>query len=285
MANSSKGAVSGSIIASARRGRNPPHGQGNPTKCSICDSINRWAQDCPDKVKDEHDTCYSYHVVLFQSDFDHPSKLPSLVTESWNAAILDCSASKTVCGQAWFDTYIETLSNEDKSKITNDKSNSIYRFGDGKKIPALKNAKVAAVIGSQKVISDTDIVTNEVPLLLSRESRKRANMHLNFQDDTVSAVGQAITLIVTKSGHYAVPLTLPCQILSSITNNSNVDVTLSLENSLTKNGMACKLHRQIAHASHEKLLKLLKSAGKPWSHDKELHDEILKVSQNCNVCK
>ena len=49
--------------------------------------------------------------------------------------------------------------------------------------------------------------------------------------------------------------------------------------------MACKLYRQFAHASSEKLLKLLKSAGKPWCHDKEPHNEILKVSKNCNICK
>ena len=49
--------------------------------------------------------------------------------------------------------------------------------------------------------------------------------------------------------------------------------------------MACKLHRQFVHASSEKLLNLLKSAGKPWSHDKELHDEIQKVSKNCNIGK
>ena len=198
---SSNGAVSTSVTTSARRGRNPSDGQGNPTKCSTCKSVNHWAQDCPDKVKDEHDKYYSYHVVLFQSDFDHPSKLQSSAAESWNAAILDCGASKTVCGQAWFDTYIETLSNEDKSNTTYDKSNSIYRFGDGKTIPALKNARIPALIGSQKVMIDTDIVSNQVPLLLLRESMKTANMHLNFQDDTVSALGQTLDVIVTKSGH------------------------------------------------------------------------------------
>ena len=86
------------------------------------------------------------------------------LAESWNAAVLDCGASKTVCAQAWFDTCIETHSNEDKSMITYDKSNSIYQFGDGKKIQALKNAKIPVLIGSQKVMIDTDIVSNEVQL-------------------------------------------------------------------------------------------------------------------------
>ena len=92
------------------------------------------------------------------------------MADALNAAVLDYGTSKTVCGQTWFNTYIEILSNEDKSKITYDKSNYIYWFGDGKKISALKNAKVPALIGSQKVIIDTDIVRNEVPLLLSRKS-------------------------------------------------------------------------------------------------------------------
>ena len=166
------------------------------------------------------------------------------MAESKNTAVLDCSYSKTVCSQAWFDTCIETLSNEDKSKITYDKSNSINWFGDGKKIPALENAKIPALISSQTVMIDTDIVSNE--------SMKRENMHLNFQSDTLHALGQTIKLIVTKNGHYAVPFTLPVS-----------NITLNLENSLTKNGMACKLHRQFAHASSEKLFKLLKSAGKP----------------------
>ena len=63
---SSKGAVSRSVTTSARWGRNPSDGQENPTKCSVCESVNHWAQDRPDKVKDEHDMYYSYHVVLFQ---------------------------------------------------------------------------------------------------------------------------------------------------------------------------------------------------------------------------
>ena len=201
------------------------------------------------------------------------------MAESWNAAVHGCGADKTVCGQAWFDTNIATLSHEDKSKITYDKSNSIYRFGDGKKIPALKNAKIPALIGSQKVMIDTDIVSNEVPLLYLRESMKKANMHLNFQDNTVSALGQTINIIVTKIEYCAVLLTLPCQMLNSVTNNSNVNIARRLENSLIKNDMAYKLHKQFARASSEKFLKLLKSADKPWSHDKKLHDEILKVSK------
>ena len=172
---------------------------------------------------------YTYHVVLFQSDFDHPSKLQVLwLSHGMQLFLTAVPARLYVVKPGLTPTY----------KLLALKTN--VRLHMTKVIPFISS--VMAKRSQPKVIIDTDIASNKVPLLLSRESMKTANMHLNFQDDTVSALGQTINLMVTKSGHYAVPLTLPCQILNSVTNNSNVNVTLSLENSLTKNGIACKLH-------------------------------------------
>ena len=55
-----------------KRGTNPLDDDGNLTRCSICESINHWAQSCPDKGNKDIST---YYVVLFQADYDHPSKL------------------------------------------------------------------------------------------------------------------------------------------------------------------------------------------------------------------
>ena len=73
--------------------KNPVDKRGNTTRCAICESMNHWIQDCPDKGSRDFNT---YYVVLYQSDYDHPNKLKNLVAESWNAAVLDSSASKTV---------------------------------------------------------------------------------------------------------------------------------------------------------------------------------------------
>ena len=51
-------------------------------------------------------------------------------------------------------------------------------------------------------------------------------MNPNFEDDTSSVFGKNIELVVTKSGHYATPLTEPCQIIHS--RNSNVNKTLTV---------------------------------------------------------
>ena len=53
------------------------------------------AQNCPEK----YDTLYTQEVVLYQSDFDHPEQLKTLVSESWNGAVLDSGATNTVAGK------------------------------------------------------------------------------------------------------------------------------------------------------------------------------------------
>ena len=67
----------------------------------MCESINHSASDCPDKTESENDTWLSHEAILFEADFDHPSELKGLLSESWNAAVLDNGAGKTVCGRVW----------------------------------------------------------------------------------------------------------------------------------------------------------------------------------------
>ena len=110
---------------------------------------------------------------------------------------------------------------------------------------------------------------------------KRADINLNFKDITTSVFGKTIELVATKSGHYAVPLTVPCQITHS--RNANVNVTLTVRANLDKEKMAQKLHRQFAHASSEKLLRLVNSAGSTWSQDSEPKEKIKLICKNCPV--
>ena len=78
------------------KGKNPRDKDGTITRCSICESINHWAPNCPDN-QNQNNTYYN-KIVLYQTDYDHPSKLLSFVDKSRNAAILDSRASKTVWG-------------------------------------------------------------------------------------------------------------------------------------------------------------------------------------------
>lgn len=52
-----------------------------------------------------------------------------------------------------------------------------------------------------------NIAPSNIPLLLTKGSLKQENMKVNFENNTIAALQQPINLIVTKSGHYTIPIT------------------------------------------------------------------------------
>ena len=216
------------------------------------------AQNCPEK----HDTLYTQEVVPYQSDFEHPEQLKTLVLELWNSAVLDSGATNTVAGKVWYNCYITGLNENEKQKIEPHTPGNTYRFGDGKLFPALQNVDIPISLGSRNLMLNTDIVASDIPLLLSRKSMKKA-MTLDFKNDHAVIFDQLIQLIVIKWGHYAMPINP--YTLNNETSGINTNVTLvPTENNKSKNDIATKFYRQFAHPSPEKLLKLLHSAGDPW---------------------
>ena len=114
---------------------------------------------------------------------------------------------------------------------------------------------------------------------MSRSSLKRAECKLDFVQDKISLLGEQVTLMISRSGHYCVPL--QCD------KNSNTRVKhimfsspLNDDNSVEKKIL--KLHKQFAHPSSERLLKIVKDSG---ITDKNIHEVIKDVSQKCDVCK
>ena len=146
-------------------------------------------------------------------------------------------------------------------------------------------------IGTIKTKMHVDIVPSNIPLLLSKESMKQANMKLNFENDTITAFGQPINLIVTKSGQYTIPITNNKHILNDL-NTTHQHITLIFtnnksdkDNNKSDKDIAMKLHRQFAHPTSNKLIKLINSAGQEWRNNENLKAEILKVTNECNNCQ
>ena len=104
------------------KGKNPLDHYGNVTKCTICESINHWADACPDgqyfsEECSEKDTT-DHQVTLFQSNLVTDDCMKIFTAESMRSATLDFGASSTVSGKKWMDVYIDSLSPSDQSEIT-----------------------------------------------------------------------------------------------------------------------------------------------------------------------
>ena len=62
------------------------------------------------------------------------------------------------------------------------------------------------MIGEQPVRIRTDVVREEIPLLLSKKLLKKAETSIDFKTESVSMFGSQQKLITTYSEHYVVPL-------------------------------------------------------------------------------
>ena len=161
--------------------------------------------------------------------------------------------------------YIDSLPEEKQTKISYSKSQNMFKFGSGDPVKSLHKVKIPTSIGNQDIFIESDVVDNNIPMLLSKSAMKKAHRSIDFQSDTVTMLGQKQQVIITTSGHYAIPLCNNQQILKdSVKSPDKTRVTLlSRNNDLMsdKKKVAHKLHSQFSHPTAEKLIKLVNSAG------------------------
>ena len=265
--------VKNSYNNSVQKGTNPLDRQGRRTKCAVCSSTFHWVKDCPHK-----DVKFVEEENLDDCMYTQQSQKHSYVfmTESFGAAILDTACTSTVCGTKWLFDYIESLSSEEKTQISEKNSDRIFRFGDGSKVKAMKTVVIPATIEDKQCQISTDVVDLELPLLLSKASLKKANAVIDLENDKVTMFGQNVKLQQTSSGHYCVDLRNDKQ-----TEDSEVLVVLEEMDTKDKETAVKKLHRQFGHASEQKLGDLLKKAN---VQDKEIYDVLTKVTNDCELC-
>ena len=265
------------------RGKNPVNRMGDLTRCRLCQSINHWERECPDRNINDVSLVLN-EVVLHISD---DTVLKTMVSETWCSAVLDSGATNTVCGRTWFDEFASSLKQDDAASITFTESSKPFRFGDGKVVTSTKMATIPAFIGNTKVSINTDIVDADIPLLLSKTAMKNAKMQLNFDNDSLSAFNQNLSLKITTNGLYTLPITKPTQLLNDVRESEETrnPIVLKVVNEKSDREIATKLHRCFAHPSADRLLRLVNNAGEEWALNDNLKREIKEVTDNCSVCQ
>ena len=78
---------------------------------------------------------------------------------------MDTGCSKSCCSQIWLDEYIETLNEDEKTKVEYFPSQRFFRFGDSRWYESKGGVKIPAKIGGKRFMINADIVEAEIPLL------------------------------------------------------------------------------------------------------------------------
>ena len=200
---------------------NPVDEFGEITTCDFCSSIYHYVPKCPDKRKSRktgRKSGYqrkSYNPSLwldggaesvFLSDPREDHDAESFVSECLGSALLDSGCPTTVCGSLWLKVYIDSLSAKQKQLIEVSPCHKKYKFGNGKEVQAVETAIIPVFFGKIKSFLTMDVIPVLLPLLLSKSSLQRGKAEINFENNTLTILGQKLPLHETKSGHLLVSL-------------------------------------------------------------------------------
>lgn len=265
---------------SKKRNVNPSGPDGQPLLCKSCGSYRHLLAQCPDSWENMAQVklvdTEKEDVVLFTgNDRKH---LQQFRQEAGNCAVLDSAASSTVCGEIWLEDYLSSLSDEDKHKVVKSPGDKVYRFGGGEVLKSQGSYCIPAVLAGKEVLIRTDVVSSDIPLLLSKPSMKRAKVKLDLENDTAEISGVTVSLDNTSSGHYCISLVKE----DKMRVDSVFAVNLGQLSDNARYQALLKLHRQFAHPPLHKLKALIKDAG-AWEDD--FARDLETIQERCQVCK
>ena len=256
---------------------------GKISRCAVCQSIYHWAKDCPHNESNKNQ---ENKVTLFTQEVQK-CFIENFLGETLNLAVLDSGCTKTVCGEQWLNCYIDSLSETEKKTMKRFKSNTEFRFGDGKSVISEQCVSIPCKIAGVSVNVETDVVKSEIPLLLSKESMKKAGTKIDFVKDKINIFGKEIDLKFTSSGHYAIPLN-EYQKSSELTIEEQkfTEILLTIDNiekksEKEKQQIAVKLHKQFGHPKSSRLIDLIKTSG---ITDKNFIDIVKELDEKCDIC-
>ena len=279
-----------SSYSNSKSALNPKDPRGNYTTCRRCRSIYHWVEDCPHDEKSGRDSKAYYgntveeeiYIGLFQSNI--PSSLDEitvLLGETLDMAVIDSGCPKTVCGQDWYNEYMKSRAESD-SKIQSLESKATFRFGDSPPVSAIKKVLLPMNLAGKDVHLETEVVPSNVPLLLSKETMKKANARLNFDQDTINLFGVEQAMVCTSTGHYAIPIKKHSVYSANTNVSKDIQVLYTLKENADVKVVAKKLHQQFSHPAADRLIKLVKNAG---VENSDLIEAIKEVGSQCDTCK
>ena len=173
---------------------------------------------------------------------------------------------------------MDTLSIKDRKEIIEKPSNKLFRFGDGKIHQSNKSSIFPIYTGSQREYLQCEVVECDIPLLLSKDSMKKAKAQLNFEEDTISFLNESLPIHISKSGHYCISLVrhrppVVVNLLTSYLDANNPDQLVQ---------QIKKLHRQFNHPMPDRLKKLISDSN---ISDPTIMKCVDTVSKECDLCK
>ena len=186
---------------------NPPNNKGQILRCIACDSKMHWPNNYPHNTQsvnvlnDNLDESEEVNIVLMIEDLD---KNEIFVVQASKLAAIDTACTKTVAGEKWYQHFITNLPNDYVAQIESFPSETVFKFGDGRKVKSTESVTFSVVIADKKSKIKEEIVKENMPLLLYffKEST-----NCNWLDNNKATIlGKEINLHQSTRGHYCIDI-------------------------------------------------------------------------------
>ena len=202
--------------------------------------------------------------------------------EGSGSMVLDSACSSTVCGINWFNDYISLLDDVDRKAIVKESGKRVFQFGGGTRLKSLGQYMLPSYVVGKRVLVKTDVVSSEIPMLLSKTAMKGMKVKMNYETDTADILGKHVNLNCTSSGHYCLPITKSAQEDESILLALSIVFAVKFADvtSEERQKMFLKLHRQMGHPVNDKLISLMKDAG-VWDDSYKTEISFLEDCSRC----
>ena len=135
------------------------------------------AKNCPHKKsqqvnyiddEDRRDSDDSEEVNIAEEVSEHDI----FIAEAATSAVVDTACTKTVAGESWFIIYCKKLDNDLLNEIEIYPSKTSFKFEDGRKVFSFQKAVIPVQIANHPCKILREIVMDNTPLLLSKQSLK-----------------------------------------------------------------------------------------------------------------
>ena len=149
-----------------------------------------WAKDCPHSKNIKYQSANVTEIDGKQANVNRyeecelvllakePDKFQIFVAEAAKSAVVDTACTKTVGGLHWFNSYVDSLDEEQRKKVEIIESNTSFKFGDGRQVKSQKRSRIPAQIGDKSCLIEMEIVKENNPLLLSKSSLRKQKRSL-----------------------------------------------------------------------------------------------------------
>ena len=263
---------------------------GEISRCNICESVYHYAINCRHRQQEANLTANTdeegeQDVETVDLVLVNGSEVPAEIftTEAMKLAILDTACTRTVCGKPWLDNFLQDLTLDQKSQIVFEQSNEPFRFGDAPVVCSTEKVRIPLEIGHKNCILKAEVVDRNIPLLLSKETLKKAQTKIDMATDQITMFGKSVESHQTSNGHYAIPLALRKDLCTpNIVLWTTCNMT-SLTDSKLKATLK-KLHLQFAHASADKLFQLIKDSARRRPLDSRVKKFLQQICKDCETC-